>query len=270
MTEENRKAFKEGLRDGIPIGLGYFAASFSLGIAARNAGLTPIQSFVASALNSASAGEYVGFTCIAAGATLLQIAIMTFIANARYLLMSCAWSQRMSPTLPLRHRLMMGFYITDELFSIAIARPGDLVPAYSYGAMITAEPPWAIGTALGCYAGNLLPDRFVSALSVALFGMFLATIIPESRKNRIVGGIVAFCFAASLAAEKLPFLSGMQSGTRTILLIVVIATLAALLFPIKDEPEDGTPEDGNGNSGESGPDAMHCVQSGVSGREESV
>lgn len=243
MTVSDKKAFRDGLRDGIPIGLGYFAASFSLGIAARNAGLKPIESFIASALNSASAGEYVGFTCIAAGATLLEIALMTFIANARYLLMSCAWSQRMAPSLPMRHRLMMGFYITDELFSIAIARPGDLVPAYSYGAMITAEPPWALGTALGCYAGSLLPDWLVSALSVALFGMFLATIIPESRKNRTVAGIVAFCFAASYFSEKLEPLASIKPGTRTILLIVVIASLAALLFPIGDDGAEAEKEE---------------------------
>lgn len=238
MTNANKKAFRDGLRDGIPIGLGYFAASFSLGIAARNAGLDPVQSFVASLLNSASAGEYVGFTCIAAKATLLEIALMTLIANARYLLMSCAWSQRMAPELPLRHRLMMGFYITDELFSIAIARPGDLVPAYSYGAIITAVPPWALGTSAGCIAGNLLPSRLVSAFSVALFGMFLAAIIPESRKNRVVAGIVAFCFSASYAAENFAPFSNIEPGTRTIILIVVIAAAAALLFPVKDEPGD--------------------------------
>lgn len=156
----------------------------------------------------------------------------------------------MAPSLPLKHRLMMGFYITDELFSIAIARPGNLVPAYSYGAMLTAEPPWAIGTALGCYAGNLLPDWLVSALSVALFGMFLATIIPESRKNRIVAGIVCVCFAASYCAEKFEPFASIKPGTRTIMLIVVIAALAALLFPIKDEPEnDGTDENRDSKAG---------------------
>ncbi|MDO4492977.1 MAG: AzlC family ABC transporter permease [Clostridia bacterium] len=235
MTERKRKAFRAGLRDGVPIGLGYLAASFGLGIAARNAGLLPLESMLASMLNNASAGEYVGFTLIAAKATLIEIALMTFVANARYLLMSCAWSQRMAPDLPLRHRLLMGFFITDEFFATAIAQPGDLEPMYTYGEICVASPLWALGTLLGCIAGNLLPDRAVSAFSVALFGMFLATIIPAARKSRIIAGLVAVCFAASWAASALPLFAGISTGTRTIVLTVVIACAAALLFPIKDE-----------------------------------
>lgn len=238
MTDNKKKAFREGMRDGVPIGLGYLAVSFALGIAAKNAGVTPVQSFIASALNNASAGEYIGFTLIAAKAALIEIALMTFVANARYLLMSCAWSQRMAPELPLRHRLLMGFFITDEFFSIAIARPGDLNPYYSYGAVCTASPLWALGTLLGCWLGNLLPARAVSAFSVALFGMFLATIIPAARKSRIICGIVAFCFAASYAVSKMPLLAGVSTGTKTIVLTVVIASAAALLFPVKDEDEE--------------------------------
>ena len=125
-THFSRQALQNGMRDGVPIGLGYFAVSFSLGIAAKNAGLTPFQGFLASLLCNASAGEYAGFTLIAAGATYLELAIVTLIANARYLLMSCAMSQRLDPAMPGFHRPLMAFHITDELFGIAIARPGCL------------------------------------------------------------------------------------------------------------------------------------------------
>ena len=143
------------MRDGVPIGLGYFAVSFSLGIAAKNAGLTPFQGFLASLLCNASAGEYAGFTLIAAGATYLELAVVTLIANARYLLMSCAMSQRLDPAMPGFHRPLMAFHITDELFGIAIARPGCLNPFYSYGAVLVAAPgrwglPWAPLPA-GCF-----------------------------------------------------------------------------------------------------------------------
>lgn len=236
-TINNRKAFFEGLHDGIPIGLGYLAVAFSLGIAAKNAGLNPFQSFFASMLCNASAGEYAGFTLIAAGATYIEIAIITLIANARYLLMSCAMSQRMSPKTPLRHRLLMGFYITDELFGISIARQGNLNPIYTYGAVAVAAPGWAVGTALGTIAGNLLPLRIVSALSVALFGMFLAVIIPPSRKSKIIAGIIIFCFMASYCASCLPYISQLSEGTRTIILTVSISTAAAILFPRKSDKE---------------------------------
>ena len=178
------------MRDGVPIALGYFAVSFSLGIAARNAGLTPIQGFFASLFNNASAGEYAAFSLIAAGATYLEVAIITLIANARYLLMSCALAQKFAPGTPFFHRLIIGYDVTDELFGITIARPGYLNPFYTYGAIALAAPAWAMGTALGIIAGNLLPVRVVSALSVALYGMFLAIIIPPARKNRVVAVLV--------------------------------------------------------------------------------
>lgn len=233
----NRTAFREGIRDGIPIGLGYFAVSFSLGIAAKNAGLSPFQGFLASLLCNASAGEYAGFTLIAAGAAYVELAIVTLITNARYLLMSCAMSQRLNPEMPVYHRLFMAFHITDELFGIAIARPGCLNPYYSYGAVLAAGPCWAIGTALGAAAGSLLPLRLVSAFSVALYGMFLAVIIPAAKKDRVVAGLIICCFAASFCMSCLPVFSGISSGTRTIILTLVLSTAAALLFP-KTEEED--------------------------------
>lgn len=234
----SRQALQDGIRDGIPIGLGYFAVSFSLGIAAKNAGLTPFQGFLASLLCNASAGEYAGFTLIAAGATYLELAIVTLIANARYLLMSCAMSQRLSPDMPGFHRPLMAFHITDELFGIAIARPGCLNPYYSYGAVLVAGPCWAVGTALGAIAGGLLPLRLVSAFSVALYGMFLAVIIPAARKSKIVAGLIVICFAASFSAAHLPVISQISSGTRTIFLTVVLSAAAAILFPRDTEVDE--------------------------------
>lgn len=238
-TQFSRQALQDGMRDGIPIGLGYFAVSFSLGIAAKNAGLTPFQGFLASLLCNASAGEYAGFTLIAAGATYLELAIVTLIANARYLLMSCAMSQRLDPDMPGFHRPLMAFHITDELFGIAIARPGCLNPFYSYGAVLVAAPCWAIGTALGAIAGGLLPLRLVSAFSVALYGMFLAVIIPAARQSKVIAGLIALCFAASYGAAHLPVVSRISGGTRTIILTVALSAAAALLFP-KNTEEDGS------------------------------
>ena len=237
---DNLTVFKQGLKDGIPIGLGYLAVSFSLGIAAKAAGLTPIQGFVVSLLCMASAGEYVGFMSIAAGAAYIEIAIATLIANARYLLMSTAMSQRMESKLSIKHRLLMAFGITDELFGIAIARPGYLNPFYSYGAFITSAIPWALGTSLGIIAGNMLPARLVSAFSVALYGMFLAVIIPPAKKDKVIAGLILICFAAGYAATLLPVLKDMTDGTRTIILTVVIASLAAILFPRDSEMEETT------------------------------
>lgn len=231
MSTNNFKIFRKGMKDGVPIALGYLAVSFSLGIAAKRAGLSAVQGFLASVFCLSSTGEYVGFTLIAAGATYLEIALATLVANARYLLMSCSLSQRMSEGMKLRHRISIAFGVTDEIFGITIARSGYLNPFYTYGAMSVAIPAWSLGTALGVIAGNLLPLRLVSAFSVALYGMFLAVIIPEAKKDKIVAALIIIGFAASYIASYLPGISKLAEGTRTIILTVVISAVAAILFP---------------------------------------
>ena len=237
-NKTKRSVFLEGIRDGIPIALGYFAVAFSLGIAARNAGLTAFQGFIASTLCVASAGEYALFTMIGAGATYLETAILTLVTNARYFLMSCALSQKIHPQMPNYHRFLFGAAVTDEIFGISIAQPGYLDPRYNYGAMAVAVPGWAIGTALGIVMGNLLPARAVSALSVALYGMFLAIIIPPMKKDRAIALCVVAGFVCSWAAGALPPLSSLSAGTRTILLTIGLSSLAAIIFPIKEDEAD--------------------------------
>lgn len=234
-NKENRRAFIDGMRDGIPIGLGYLAVGFSLGIAAKSAGLTPGQNFLVSILCNASAGQFAGLTLIAAAGSYFGMALITFIANARYMLMSCALSQRLDPRISWWHRLMIAMGITDEIFAVTISRPGYINPNYTYGAFVIASPMWAAGNAIGCFAGNIMPDRLVSALSVALFGMFLAVIIPKARDSKVIAGLIIICFAASYGAAHLPVISEISSGTRVIILTVVLSTGAALLFPHVEE-----------------------------------
>ena len=233
--QTNSQAYREGLHDGIPIGLGYFAVAFSLGIICRSSGFSVFQGFLASLLNNTSAGEFAAITLIGAGASYMEIALVTFIANARYLLMSCALSQRFSPKIAFVHRLGVAFAITDELFGIAIARPGMLNPWYYYGAMSLAIPGWSTGTALGILAGSELPTRIVSALSVALYGMFLAVIIPPAKQSRIILWVVLLSFLASFIASVWPLLAALSGGTRTIILTVSISALAAWYKPVREE-----------------------------------
>ena len=226
--------FRQGLHDGIPIGLGYFAVAFSLGIICRSSGLTVLQGFLASLLNNTSAGEFAAITLIGNNASYMEIALVTLVANARYMLMSCALSQRLSEGEGFIHRLGIAFAVTDELFGIAVARQGMLSPWYYYGAMAVAIPGWSLGTACGIIAGGALPERIVSALSVALFGMFLAVIIPPARQSRIILTVVAASFTASLIANYWQPLAQLTGGTRTIILTVVIAAAAAWLRPVNN------------------------------------
>jgi predicted branched-subunit amino acid permease len=235
---DNRKELTEGMKDSIPIALGYFAVAFSLGIVAGKVGLTPMQGFLSSILNHASAGEYAEFTVIGAGAPYLEMAIVILVTNARYLLMSCALSQKFAPGSPMLHRILTGFGITDEIFGISIARKGYLNPYYSYGAMLLAIPAWAAGTAIGIAAGNILPTAVVSALSVALYGMFLAIIIPPAKEDKVVLGLVIISFLVSFLFGRIPVTAKLSGSTRTILLTVVISAAAAICFPRREDPQN--------------------------------
>ena len=237
-NKENRQMFVKGMRDAIPIALGYFAVAFSLGIAAKALLLKPLHCMIISILTHASAGEYAAYNMMSVDASYIEMAIMILIANARYLLMSCAMSQKLSPDLSFGHRLLMGFGITDEIFGICIALPDMINPNYMYGAMITAIPAWALGSGIGCFSGNIMPDDLVSALSVALFGMFLAIIIPPARENKTILVLIIISFTASFLASRLNLLANISSGTMTIILTVVISAAAAILVPHDDEAKE--------------------------------
>ena len=242
--DNNRSIFVQGFKAGIPIAIGYFAVSFSLGITARDCGFNAFQGFLASMTSYASAGQYIGFTMFAAKAGIIQLIIMTLITNARYLLMGIALNQKVKEGTPLRHRLMIGLTITDEIFGVTIARPGYAHPYFGLGCLSVALTLWSLGTAAGIVAGNILPLRAVSAMSVALFGMFLASIIPPVKKDKIIGVFIAISFAMSYGASRLPAFESISSGNRTIILTVIISAAAALLFPRKNEDPEIAMEGG--------------------------
>ena len=242
--------FLRGLRDGIPIGLGYFAVAFSLGIIAKKAGLSAFQGFMGSLLTRASAGEYGVYSLVSIGATLTEVALMCIVTNLRYLLMGASLTQKFHPATPQWKRILTACCITDEVFGISIAYKGYLEPSYTYGAMLIAGLLWAAGTASGIIAGGTLPDNIVSALSVALYGMFIAIIIPPARKDNAVRIAVCVSFVLSWLCAVLPYTSGISSGMRTIILTIVISAVTALLSPVSTAPGTfspvGTTRRGNG------------------------
>ncbi len=237
MKQQNLTWFTKGLRDGLPIGLGYFSVSFALGIAAKNSGLNAFQATLASALCNASAGEFAGFTVIRTAAPYLEMAVITLIVNARYLLMSAALSQKLAPETPLLHRLGVSYFITDEIFGASVTVDGMLNPFYNYGLATGSLTFWALGTCLGVVTGSILPVSIVDALGVLLYGMFIAIIIPPARKSRIVFALVALSMLLSWLFTILPAVSALSDGTRIIILTVVISLAAAVFFPQTDDEE---------------------------------
>lgn len=229
--------FVRGMRDGIPICLGYFAVSFALGIAGRGVGMNAVQAFVMSLTMVASAGQFAAITLIGAGAGIIEMITTTVVVNLRYLLMSCSLTQKLSPETKLLHRLALSYCMTDEIFGLSISVDGFLRPVYTYGITVISVSGWCLGTVLGVVAGNILPALVTNALGVAMYGMFLAIIIPPAKENHFLGALVAVSMAASGLFSILPYLRAISSGFRVIILTILIAGIAAVIHPI-EEPGD--------------------------------
>ena len=227
-----KESFLKGLRDGIPIGLGYFAVSFTFGMKAVSGGLSIAQAALISLTNLTSAGQFAGLDIILAMGSFWEMALTQLIINLRYCLMSFSLSQKLVKGTGIGHRMGVAFGITDEIFGVSAAQPGKIHPYYSYGCMCVAIPGWTLGTVAGGISGSLLPDFLISALGIAIYGMFLAVIIPPARKNRAVLLVVAASMAMSWLFSVVPLLKRVSSGFVIIITTVIISGIAALLAPV--------------------------------------
>lgn len=235
METSSKKWWLNGMKNGLPVAFGYFAVSFTFGILAKQAGLNPFEALFMSITNVTSAGQFAGLTMIATAATIIEIIFAQIIINSRYFIMSFALTQKIDPDTPLFHRMLMAYGITDEIFGIIMASPGKLSPYYAYGVMSVAIPGWALGTLFGVISGNVLPERLISALSIALYGMLLAVIIPPAKDNKIIGWLIIISMGVSTLFAVMPGLSSISSGVKIIVLTILIAGIAAVLFPVKEE-----------------------------------
>lgn len=233
----NQINFKRGIQDGIPIGLGYFAVSFTFGMMAVSGGLTAWQAVLISLTNLTSAGQFAGLGIIIAGGSMWEMALTQLVINLRYCLMSFSLSQKLEKNISTGHRLAVAFGVTDEIFGVSASQEGRLSPWYNYGVMSMAIPGWTLGTLVGAVLGNVLPGFLVSALNVAIYGMFLAVIIPPAKKNRSVLGVVIGAMAISTVFAVVPVLNKVSSGFVIIITTLIVAGLAAHFCPIPEERE---------------------------------
>lgn len=232
-----KKTFFKGVKHGIPIALGYVSVSFAFGIQAVGIGLSPLMAVLISMTNVTSAGQLAGINLMALGAPLTEMALTQLTINLRYALMSLSLSQRLDKTMSTLHRLCFAFCNTDEIFAVASSQPEKVGKWYLYGLMLTPYLGWALGTLMGAVAGTLLPVFFRTALGIAIYGMFLAIIIPPSRKQKSVCAVVLMSAVMSIALKYLPGLRAIPSGYAIILCAVVASCVGAWLFPIKEEAQ---------------------------------
>ena len=238
MSKDNKNYFISGLKGGLPIGIGYFAVSFTLGIVMQNAGLTAFEGALMSLLNNTSAGEAAGTVIIGNNGSYIELAMSQLIINLRYLLMSAALILHVDKNLSLKHRLLMSLDITDEVFALSITQSHPLSPFFSYGVMCSTIPFWAAGTALGIMFGNILPAAIVKALSIALYAMFVAVVIPPCKSDKKLIIVVFVSMVLSFLFANLPYVSNLSEGNRIIILTIILGCIFAFVFPHNEEEEE--------------------------------
>ncbi len=227
----NSSVYIKGTKDGLPICFGYLAVSFAFGIQAGQIGLSAFHATLMSFTNVTSAGQFAALSVIATGSSLLEMAITQLILNLRYLLMSCALSQKFDAKTSTLKRMIAAFGVTDEIFGVSVSVKGALSPYYSYGLMTVSIFGWCLGTLLGVISGNLLPTSITSALGIAIYGMFIAIVIPPAKQDRNVLICVLISICLSCLLKYVPILSGISSGFQIIIVTVISSCLAAVLFP---------------------------------------
>ncbi len=213
----HKQTYIRGVREGIPVGLGYFVVSFTIGIAARKANLTPLQATVMS------------FT---------KMAISQAVINLRYCLMSCALSQKLDAKLPFYHRFFLAFGVTDEIFGLSVSQKGKLDPWYTYGVMSVAVPGWSLGTLTGVLSTGMLPQTFLNAMNMALYGMFIAIFMPAAREDKKLLPIIFISMALSTLFQVVSWFDFISSGMKIIILTLAISMGAAIFMPLPEEKEE--------------------------------
>lgn len=231
--------FKKGLLHGIPICLGYLAVSFSFGIFAVGQGLSIAEVVMISMTNVTSAGQLAGVPIIACGGSLIELASTQLIINLRYALMSVSLSQRMDGSVRLLDRFFISFVNTDEVFAVSAVQPGGVSRSYMYGLITTPYLGWALGTALGAVAGDVLPAVVSTALGVAIYGMFIAIVVPDAKKHKPTALCVLVAIALSVLFYYTPVLKEVPSGFVIIICAVIASALFAFFAPIDTGKKGG-------------------------------
>ena len=229
------KLFLKGVKHGLPIGLGYLSVSFAFGMQCTDNGLSVLQALLISMTNLTSAGQLAGLQVMVAHSSLVEMALTQFIINLRYALMGLSLGQKLGPTMNTPRRMFFAFANTDEIFAVASAQPERLHHLYLYGLMLMPYIGWSLGTLLGAAAGQILPEFVCSALGIAIYGMFLAIILPPARREKSVRAVVLIAIGVSLLFHYLPMLSGISGGFVIIICAVVAAAIGAVLFPVAEE-----------------------------------
>ncbi len=235
--KENNNFFK-GITDGMPICLGYLSVAFAFGIFATENGLTLLEALLISMTNVTSAGQLAAVPIIVSGGSLIELLVSQLVINLRYALMSVSLSQKLGKSIKIFDRLIISFVNTDEVFAVSSGKDGCLGKRYMYGLILMPYLGWSIGTLIGAGAGNILPAGVVSALGIAIYGMFVAIVLPEIKTNIMTALCVLVSVILSCIFRYVSVFKGIPGGFTIIICAVLASTVFAWVAPIKNEEEE--------------------------------
>lgn len=232
------KQFIQGIKDGSAIGIGYLSVSFTFGLAAVSSGLQWWEALLVSMMNLTSAGQFAGITIMAAAGTYIELALSQLVINLRYALMSISLSQKVDRDFHAGKKALLGFAVTDEIFAVAMSREGEVSSSYFAGLSVLPYLGWTFGTLAGAVCGNILPQNVSDAMGLAIYGMFIAIIIPAMKKDSRILKITLLAIVFSFALYYLPGLKNISSGFAVILCAVAASAVGAIFFPMEEEKQE--------------------------------
>ncbi len=234
----NKSEFIDGVKKGIPIGVGYLTVSFTFGIFAVEGGVPVWMVILISLSNLTSAGQFAGTKLMIAGQSLYEIGLSVFVINIRYMLMSLALTQKLAKKTKIGQKALFGFGVTDEVFAVASTREKEVTAHYMYGLISTPIIGWTLGTALGALVGSVLPERLSDAMGIALYAMFIAIIIPPAKKSKAIFGAISVAVLVTCLLKYIPVFGFISEGFAMIIATIIGAGVMAFLAPVDDENQD--------------------------------
>ncbi|SDY14132.1 Predicted branched-chain amino acid permease (azaleucine resistance) [Ruminococcaceae bacterium YAD3003] len=220
----------EGVKDGLPIGLGYLSVSFTFGILAVSRGLSWLQASLISLFNITSAGQVAGLGIMTAGGGIIAMIISQIVINLRYSLMGIALSQKADKTMTPLLRILLSFAITDEIFGVAVSKKYEFGARYFFGLTILPVIGWVAGTTIGAILGRVFPDFLTNALAIGIYGMFVSIVLPKAKHDKVImTGSLISCIISCVFFFT-PVLAENVSGGFAIIIAAVVSALIVVFL----------------------------------------
>lgn len=230
------KDFLRGLKLGVPIGIGYLSVSFTFGIMAVSYGFYWYQAVLISMLTLTSAGQLAGIQVMVNPGQYITMLISQLTINVRYSFMSVSLTQTVSKNFRGIKRWLLGFFITDEIFAVA-SQEKDASAKLFLGLSCAPWIGWTLGTLFGSLIGNVLPPIVMNSLCIAIYGMFLAIVIPPAKKSKPIVIVIVIAVFISCILHYVPYINQIPTGISISISAVIASLIGAFTFPIQDKNE---------------------------------